>query len=212
MINKKRSEHRISIKAKIKQNFELVPPVLVLNEHQLDGSSPIRISLKRKTKEDIKITDLEFSSKYFTLAKQTDTQVELRFNKYSLPRVLNTQIKVMTNDKYLKVFPIPVRIEESNLEMSSDFVDFGTIEDRYSRKELRLDFKEPIEITEVLLKTQSEPAFKYEVRKGRKNERRISLYMKNEKEHKGNFKCYLDIKTNSEKVGDVKLPCFGYYE
>ena len=65
----------------------------------------------------------------------------------------------MTNDKYLKVFPIPVRIEESNLEMSSDFVDFGTIEDRYSRKELRLDFKEPIEITEVLLKTQSEPAF-----------------------------------------------------
>lgn len=209
---KRKNIHRISIRANIIQSFEISPPVLVVNQYQATGKEPIRIALKNKPSNKVEITGIDYDKSIFELRSQTKHQLEFRFKSGSLPKALKTNIRIKTNDEYLKEFPVPVRLKEEHIQYSSEFVDFGTVEEKFSRKELRLDFDRSVEIEDIILNSPVKMAFKYDLRKSRKNERRIRMYVKNTMKEKGNFKCDIDIKTKDKELGDIKIPCFGYFE
>ena len=208
----KRNIYRIVIKANIIQNFEISPPVLVLNQQQVRGKEPIRLALKNKTQKNVQITDVMFDKNIYELRSKSHDRIELRIKSSSSVEFSKTNIRIVTDDQYLKEFPVPVRLGEEHIQYSSNFVDFGTVEDKFSRKELRLDFDRSVDIKDIVLNSSRDIEFRYDLRKSRKNERRIRMYVKNSKHEKGNFKCDIKIKTSDSELGDLNVPCFGYFE
>ena len=80
---KEKHIHRIVIQANIIQNFEISPPVLVVNQQQATGKEPIRIALKNKGQNKVEITDVIYDKSIFELRSQTKHQLEFRFKSSS---------------------------------------------------------------------------------------------------------------------------------
>ncbi|MEZ4741192.1 MAG: DUF1573 domain-containing protein [Bdellovibrionota bacterium] len=221
----KNSSKSLKLSAKIREEFELSPPMIDFGEVLSDEGGNRKTKFKSVKPGELGIDSFEYDKDKFIIDFSKEGSywaIEVRLRPGQQSGFLKENIYLLNNSKYLPRLKIPVRANVvGNLKELPNYIEFGSIgKNKSIKRSIKLSSNKGIQISDFnwsvyvngVLVNNGNDFVKVELsNKGKASKHEINLIIHNDSQRQGSVHGYVTLMTDDPLQEEVRIPFFAFF-